>query len=261
MNIQEYISSGIIESYVLGLASDAERQEFEQNCLLYPELAEARNAFELSLEKYARENASTPPLSLKTKIQQVINREEARPVITRAKVIPTQTWWKYAAAAAVLILIGSMIWNIALVNTNQQLKSQIATLDSHYNRAVAKLGDLEKDMEVIQQNPNVKMAAMKGMPETPTAAATVYWDSISKNVYLLINNLPSPPSDKQYQLWALINGQPVDVGMIENDYLVSQKKLLLRFENVQGAQAFAVTLEAKGGSPTPKGKMYVLGNL
>ena len=31
MNVKEYISSGIIESYVMGLASEAEWQEFEAN--------------------------------------------------------------------------------------------------------------------------------------------------------------------------------------------------------------------------------------
>ena len=59
MNIQEYISSGIIESYVLGLASPEERTEFEQICAQYPELAEARNNFELALEEQAGKNAIT----------------------------------------------------------------------------------------------------------------------------------------------------------------------------------------------------------
>jgi anti-sigma-K factor RskA len=49
--------------------------------------------------------------------------------------------------------------------------------------------------------------------------------------------------------------------MIDNDFFVDQKKLLLRMKNVNGAQAFAITLEDKGGSPSPKGPMYTLGNL
>jgi len=53
VNIQEYISSGIIESYVLGLASAEERNEFDKMCELYPELREARTNFELSIEKQA----------------------------------------------------------------------------------------------------------------------------------------------------------------------------------------------------------------
>jgi hypothetical protein len=51
VNVKEYIRSGVIESYVLGLATEAERQEFEQMCAAYPEVAEARDAFERSLEE------------------------------------------------------------------------------------------------------------------------------------------------------------------------------------------------------------------
>ena len=62
MNVQEYISSGIVESYVLGLASDEERKEFEQMCVQYPDVLAARNGFELVLEKKAMENAIIPPV-------------------------------------------------------------------------------------------------------------------------------------------------------------------------------------------------------
>jgi anti-sigma-K factor RskA len=106
------------------------------------------------------------------------------------------------------------------------------------------------------------MAAMKGMEVSPASFATVYWDTTSKDVYLVVNNLPKPASDKQYQLWALLNGQPIDIGMVDNDVFIGQKKLLLRMKNVRGAQAFAITLEKKGGSEKPTMEsMYVMGNL
>ena len=60
---------------------------------------------------------------------------------------------------------------------------------------------------------------MKGMEISPASFATVYWDTTSKDVYLLVNNLPKPASDKQYQLWALLDGKPIDVGMIDNECL------------------------------------------
>ncbi|MFZ1314353.1 MAG: hypothetical protein WAR38_15915, partial [Chitinophagaceae bacterium] len=68
MNIQEYISSGITESYVLGLASDEERREFEKMCAQYPEVLQARFAFELAMEKQALENAINPTAELKDRI-------------------------------------------------------------------------------------------------------------------------------------------------------------------------------------------------
>ena len=83
----------------------------------------------------------------------------------------------------------------------------------------------------------------------------------TENVTLLINNLPQPPSEKQYQLWALLDGQPIDLGVF--DYDVREKRLLVRMKNVQNAQAFAITLERRGrpNQEKPEGQIYVVGNL
>ena len=62
MNIKEYISSGVVESYVLGLLTAQEKFEFEQYCEAYPELREARDSFELAIEKQSMKNA-VPPAS------------------------------------------------------------------------------------------------------------------------------------------------------------------------------------------------------
>jgi anti-sigma-K factor RskA len=163
-------------------------------------------------------------------------------------------WLKYAVAACLVLLAGSLYWNISLYNKNKKLQSE-------FDNTVAKLDDMKNDVRILQQNPNVKMAAMTGLEASPQSFATVYWDTTSKDVYLLINNLPKPASDKQYQLWALLDGKPIDAGMIDNEYFVRQNKLLIRMKNMQGAQAFAITLEKKGGSPTPQGSMYVMGKL
>ena len=111
---------------------------------------------------------------------------------------------------------------------------------------------------VTPSMPGMKMAAMQGTANAPGALATVYWDTTTKDVYMMINNLPQPASDKQYQLWALINNQPVDLGVFE----MRQQRLLVKMKNVQNAQAFAITLEPRGGSPSPTmSAMYVMGKL
>ena len=80
MNVQEYISSGVVESYVLGLLSEEERHEFEQLREQYPELKAAQTAFELTLEKNAMLNAIEPPRELKNKVlgQITLNSKAAR---------------------------------------------------------------------------------------------------------------------------------------------------------------------------------------
>ena len=255
MNAQDYISIGIVESYVLGLATPEEQVEFESMCMRHPEVLQARIDFELLIEQQAMQNAILPPLALKKQIMDAVLPSEARiiPFNAGAPVIKTN-WLKYAAVASAILLAGSVYWNISQYNSNRKLQN-------NYDNTVAKLSDIEKDLALVVQNPNVKMAAMKGLETSPSSFATVYWDTTSKDVYLLVNNLPKPAGNKQYQLWALFDGKPIDVGMIDNDSFTGQKKLLLQMKNVSGAQAFAITLEKKGGNPTPQGSMYVLGNL
>ena len=255
MNVQDYISSGIVESCMLGLASHEEHEGFEKMCNQHSEVLQARLDFELSMELHAMQNAVSPPPALKQQIMDTIFHFEAKviPINADAPVIKTN-WLKYAAAACAVLLAASGYWNFSQNKSNKKLLA-------NYDKTVAKLRDLEKDLAMVVQNPNVKMAAMKGLEASPASFATVYWDTTSKDVYLQINNLPKPVSEKQYQLWALFDGKPIDVGMIENDSFTGEKKLLLQMKNVGGAQAFAITLEKKGGNLTPQGSMYVLGNL
>lgn len=252
MNVQEYISSGIVESYVLGLASDEERKEFEQMCVQYPDVLAARNGFELVLEKKAMENAIIPPVDLRNSIFNEV-KETAMVISPAAAPVRKINWTKYAAAASVILLAGSLYFNLNLYKKNK-------ILQNNYDNTVAKLNDVEKDIQILQQNPNVKMASMKGQGISPSSFATVYWDTASQDVYLMINNMPEPASDKQYQLWAFLDGKPIDMGLIE----ITEKPLqLYRLKKAQAAQAFAITLEKKGRADIskPGGDVYVMGGL
>jgi hypothetical protein len=255
VNVKEYISSGIVESYVLGLTNEQEAAEFEKNCAAYPEVLEARIAFEKQLEDQAMQNAIAPVHGLKDKIWSTIQNDNSEKVVSYNQPAPVRnlSWLKYAVAAYLILLAGSAYWNYSLYNKNKELNNE----NESY---VAKISSFEKDMDVMHRS-SIKMVSLKGMEAAPSALTTVFWDSTSHNVYLLINNLPIPASDKQYQIWALLDGRPIDLGMIENEYFVQQKSLLIKAQNVEKAQAFAITLEKKGGNPTPQGQMIVLGSL
>ncbi len=67
-----------------------------------------------------------------------------------------------------------------------------------------------------------------------------------------------PVQDKQYQLWAIVDGHPVDAGIFDMDKDLSFVKL----KTIPKAEAFAITLEKKGGSITPNmDAMYVMGKV
>ncbi|HWI90860.1 MAG TPA: anti-sigma factor [Flavisolibacter sp.] len=259
MNVKEYISSGIIESYVLGLASEAESQEFEQNCVQYPEIAQARTAFEIALEEKMLEDAVAVPLPLKQKIDEKIKSstfETATEYLEDERTPVRQIGaWRWIAAASLILLVVSLYWTISTTKKYRDLQAQNKELQEKIQQSTAQVSDMQDDMEKLKHP--MKTAALKS--EDDRAYAIVYWDTVSasRNVYLMINNLPQAPTDKQYQLWALLNNEPIDLGMIE----VKQKRLLYQMKNVQNAQAFAITLEPKGGSEKPTTAPIALSNL
>lgn len=86
----------------------------------------------------------------------------------------------------------------------------------------------------------------------------VYWNPDQQKVYVDAGQLPAPPAGKQYQLWALAGGQPVDAGMLQ----VNRQPGLQQMKPVGAAQAFAVTLEPEGGSASPTlEQLYVMGEV
>jgi anti-sigma-K factor RskA len=264
VNVKEYISSGVIESYVLGLASDTERQEFEAACAQYPEVAEARDRFERQLESSLLADAPAPPTALKARISAALDAEPALPVSgdgTYEGPAPVRRIdpWKWIAAACALLAAASLYWTFSLNSRLADLGAGTARVDSLEQQLQASRGQLAEYQQELStlQKPGMKFAALNGLEAAPQSKVMVFWDSTSKDVYMMVQNLPRPATDKQYQLWALLDGKPVDLGAFE----LRQDRLLLRAKGVQNAQAFAITLEPRGGSPAPTGSMYVYGKL
>lgn len=260
MNLKEYISNGIVESYVLGLATEAERAEFEIMCQQYPEVAQAREQFELSLEAVLMEDTAPVPLFVKEQVLTAIQQQTAlnKTVEEATDETPVLSMgvWKWLAAACFVLFLGSGYLYFTTKQQNNELQQANNDLKQELSNTTAQLNSLRSDADMLH-HASMKITPMQGTPVAPQAAATIYWDTASRDVYLLINNLPQPASDKQYQLWALLNGKPIDLGVFD----VKEQRLLVHMKNVQNAQAFAITLEQKGGSPAPKGDMYVMGKL
>jgi anti-sigma-K factor RskA len=246
VNIQEYIESGIIESYVMGLASEPEREEFERLCREYPELVAARRAFEEKLEAYASENAEAPPPGVRAKVLKAITMNNQENPTQQPRPVRSIGLLRFVAAAAIILFIvtGYLYYksrqeNQDLAGANDRLRT---TLDS-----TGKILDKIVNTDDVISNPNATVVNMVGTQVAPKSSASVYWDSASTSVFLMVKNMPVLPSDQQYQLWALIDGKPKDLGVFD----ATDHNVILKMKNTQKAQAFAITIEKKGGSPSP----------
>ncbi len=250
----------------MGLATEPERAEFERLCTLYPELVAERKSIEQRLEEHALEQAILPPPEVKVKVLEAIGNLNSRKgaSVNPPKIVTMENskspvrssgWLRLVAAASVILLIGMAFLyyrtsteNNDLSNANARLNEKLNSIDSILNRIT--------DEYKIVKDPNTTVVSMVGTKVSPRSSANIYWDSTSANVYLVVKNMPRLPSEQQYQLWALIDGKPKDLGVFD----ATDNKVILKMKNTRKAQAFAITIEQKGGSPSPTmQKMQSLG--
>lgn len=296
MNIQAYIESGILEEYVLGTVTPQEKQEVECMSHIYPEIKEELLRTESALEEYALKHQTPPPPSLKESIfaqmnfdapaeepdaedateQQTVSQSDAaahaEPARTEARVIEhtferaeaqvvTPTWAKLAVAAAVLLAIFAG-WSAM----------QMTDMKNAGNEAVAKVESMEADMAAMKsqaeynqalaalfRSPSYKHVHLAGLPKSPGSAVSAFWNQQTNEVMIDVQSLPAAPQGKQYQLWSIVDGKPLDIGMIDNAFTGK----VLKMKNTKaGSAAFAITLEKEGGNPTPTmDEMYVMGKV
>jgi anti-sigma-K factor RskA len=272
MNIKEYIQSGIIESYVLGLADAEESAELEQLRMQHPEIEQAIRAFEQELERSATQNAVPVNADIKANLFDQLGLKpdvavDNTKLTDDPKVIQLESggktpFIKYLAAASVILFVISAVFNIYTYNKyknleaeNRQAALQRDQLYANNNTIQTRLNELDKNMQLIT-GPDMIKVALSGVAGKESSQAVVYWNKNNKDVYLIAKALPQAPKGKQYQLWALMDGKPIDAGVLGDCNTVCKLK------NIQNAQAFAITLENEGGSPAPNlEQLYVMGKI
>lgn len=271
MNVKEYISSGILELYVLGSLSLKEQEEVELMFAKHPELLEEVQRIEADLKVVAESNA---PSSLNTTIlsgalEQIEGKQASStvevPKETKVRKLDSSgnnRLMNFALIAASVALLISLGVNYKFYVDLTETETQLANLRNE-NSVFAE--DLQiqttrfeetKNQLLALSDPNTKKVGLKGIEGKEGAAATVFWNVETKQTYIAVSNLPEPPEGMQYQLWALADGVPIDAGVFDvNGEIQLTKK-------IDVAQTFAVTLEEEGGKPTPNlEQLYVIGNV
>jgi anti-sigma-K factor RskA len=272
VKIQEYISTGILESYVLGLTTEEENRQVESLALQYPEIKDEIATIEESLGRMVGALEKDPPPALKNNILARIRKEESEIHSGNGRVVEMDSadtregshfsWW--IAASVTLLLVSSGI-NVLLYYRWKSVENELAAISNEkeimaqqFSIERANFEESAKEMAILRQ-PENKVVMLKGTKMAPAALAVVYWNTRSHDVYLNVDILPATPPGMQYQLWAIVDGKPVDAGMID---LADGTGKLHKMKSFDGAQAFAITLEKKGGSPGPDlDALYLMGNV
>jgi hypothetical protein len=251
MDINNYISSGIIEMYVTGLCSAEESMELELLRTQYPQLNDAVIQFEIEFEKNALQIGTITGNPLDSKIINALQQLQTPVALLQPKV-KRLNWLKPLAAAAVLLLIISSIFNYTFYKKN---KEQQIALNSKGPQS-ASLPEVDYN---ILKDPTITPVAMYGVAPHNICRCTLFWDKKTGKVYMMIHHLVPSTNEKKYQLWAMVNDKPVNVGMV-NDGI---RDRFIELQHVpEAATAFSVTLENASGSATPtEGNQWLYGKI
>ena len=269
MNVEQIISSGLLESYVLGITTDEETLLVQEMCAKHPELNKEIESIETLLMSYSAHNAPSLNNDIKDEITARLSFSED--TSSQAPVIPINTqpaaktgFYKVAIAASVLLLISSGVYIFSLQQKLSDLHSQLAELNTSKSFLANEMTVQQASIEKLATNfnivsdPGMKAIPLSGMNSLVSKSAMVHWNPQTQELYFNASALPQSPKSKQYQLWAIVDGKPVDAGVIDRaDGVVFQKMKL-----IAGAKAFAVTIENMGGSASPTiDTMCLLGNV
>jgi len=243
---KSYIQSGILEQYVLGKLTEAEISEVERFAEQYPEIQQEIVAIEEALKEYAMLHGKTPPPGVLSEVLKRIESKQAsggsatfRPVVIIAALLAVAL-----GALAAYFYQQNKDLQASVEQLAQQQAIQQASCDSISNLNQR----LQQDIELLR-NPGTRSIIMSGTDSSPGAVASVFYNPEAEETILNIVNLPDPPTGKQYQLWAFVDGEtaPRSVGVF--DLLPDTD--LQEVQYIANAQNFAISLEDEGGSDVP----------
>lgn len=257
MKKEEIISSGLLEMYTLGDTTPEENELVLASIEQYPEVREELIKVQKALEAYAIANAITPSVNIKDKLFYQLNVSPAKSAVVPAKVISISPL-RRIAAASVLLLIGSAIFNIVFYNKYKDAYSKAEESQQQIASLSENLNETSTNLKIVRSkfSQHLKLKPDAGPKDTD---AEIYWLTNTGEVYIDPSDLPPTPKGMQYQLWAIVDGKAIDGGLI-----VSKDGKTLEMQKMKTfgrAQAFAVTLEKEGGVAVSKEKPYVIVSL
>jgi anti-sigma-K factor RskA len=270
--------------YVLGLLPEFEALKFEAAMASDPELA----ALVAHLETAAAALASTvpprdPPPALRARLAERIRQSDTE---LSNLVVPFPNLWSWvpwALAACLAVMAATVTYDryhlYLLVDSFLQrdrrqvhdlydLYSDRLSLQNQLAKAIAQQTADTQELTALRARvadltargalSDIKIATLASMlKNAPEAMAVVAWDSKSQSGILQPLHMPRVRPDQDYQLWIIDPDYktPVSAGIFDPAKPANFEPL----HPISKADKFAISLEKKGGSPSPLGPIVLIG--
>lgn len=240
--------TGILEQYLLGELSEDQRTQVEDLLREDADLRDYMGKIEDDFEKIAFENAITPPAHIKSNVlNHITDTDEEVITIPRPQKNQLVTYLAIAAGLAMVFMV-SGLW---LYTQWQDAKETLEVVQNQTNDLRDRIVSLENNLNETSKwytainNPNTVKLILKGNQISPTSSAITYVNHSEKTVILNPQGLTKLNDAETYQMWADVDGEMIDMGVIPSD----QNMIVMKY--IDNAESINITIEPKGGNDHP----------
>lgn len=240
MTIEEIREKGLLELYIIGDISFNDKNLVVEALNTYPELRDELRSIEKAIQAYATANAIPVSPELKEKILKIA-RIDAVP-----HTLPTSNnEWKKLGLLLGLGVVGLLIAFFWKANALNQLQSE-------YNAWVERCDSIQAEQDrvllVYEQIKDINNRIIPIQPTEKYPATSLYFhnNETSGRNYIQLKNLPALADNQSFQLWSLKGDEAIPLNVFQGD-----GELIFEVQHVEATDAYAITIEPKGGQDTP----------
>ncbi|EIJ38921.1 anti-sigma factor [Galbibacter orientalis] len=240
--VKIFLESDLLERYLVGETSYEEEVRVEHYLDTYPEVEKEYNTLQDNLELYAKAHAKQAPLNIKEAVLDEIKSDIESDNSTK-KSIP----WYFIAACITTFLFGATtitLWkqNKLLSNEKNTVASQIENLKKDIVTTNSKLENIKSKYAVLN-DPETRKYVIHGNERAKNLRSVAYINSKERISAINVVSMPDLPEDKEFKMWAEVNGEMVSLGVLEK---ADRKLMALPFQD--NATNYKITIESKGNN-------------
>jgi len=217
MTTDEFLASGLLEQYVMGLLDDDKAIEVGKYIEASPGVKDSYNSIQETIANMAKSYGIEPPVRSKEAIIRKMNeKDEGLIQPTRSKV----NWLLPAAGiAAAIFLCLSVLSLFKINNLEQQLEMQAAkfdTLDSDC-KVIRTINIAQEQQLAFYTHHATRSKELKGSVKGENFQAVTFYNTMSQQIAFDMVKDPKLPKDKCFYLWGDLNGEMIKISKINSE--------------------------------------------
>jgi len=247
-DIREFLESGVLEEYLIGAADEQTSRKVELYIDKYDEVSKAWIELQETFESIALDTDVKAPAEIKLAIENQINHEKTKS--QKPKVAAVRRMNRIIVAASVAAFLFATLAIVQRSSVNQykqevaELTQRINALEDELDEQNRQFAALETQYSVIN-DPNTQKVIINGNDNARGFVLVAYWNEQEQSSFMQIVNQPELPQKQCFQLWADVDGEMVNMGVIPNE------NGLIALDFKVDAESLNVTIEPDGGSEHP----------